>query len=165
MWSQRAASAAGAMRWWMVRRAASGSGSAAPASETSATATSAAGGAPASMWDPKMVLGVGLFGSMVAGTFYLGTWQLMRYQWKVDLIEQRVAALAAPPLPLPRCEEHGGGGGDPRAPQRSLTRDALSEAAPGLLTAPCRLSLRGGFVVNDGGPAHHRLGHVVFRHT
>ncbi len=35
----------------------------------------------------------------------LGSWQLYRMQWKQGLIEARIAAMALPPLPLPRAAE------------------------------------------------------------
>ena len=44
---------------------------------------------------------VTFFGGLVGGTFCLGCWQSQRYSWKVALLEDRQAALRAPPLPLP----------------------------------------------------------------
>lgn len=40
------------------------------------------------------------FGSLCAGTLYLGTWQTRRYFDKMDLIEQRTRELAEEPVPL-----------------------------------------------------------------
>lgn len=45
----------------------------------------------------KEVVGAGVFGSLVCGTFGLGVWQAQRYQWKVNLIEERRAALSMEP--------------------------------------------------------------------
>jgi len=36
----------------------------------------------------------------VATTLGLGTWQLMRYSWKVDVLKQRAQQLQEPPLDL-----------------------------------------------------------------
>ncbi|GBG25121.1 Surfeit locus protein 1 [Hondaea fermentalgiana] len=45
-------------------------------------------------------LGLGLFGSLAAGTFGLGSWQVKRYFWKVDLVEERRRMLERDAVPL-----------------------------------------------------------------
>ena len=40
------------------------------------------------------------FGSLCAGTLYLGTWQTRRYFEKMDLIDQRTRELEEEPVPL-----------------------------------------------------------------
>ncbi|OQR93296.1 hypothetical protein ACHHYP_02678 [Achlya hypogyna] len=50
------------------------------------------------------MLGIGIFGSIVAGTASMGVWQAClsnRYFWKVDLIETRRQRLKEAPVPLP----------------------------------------------------------------
>lgn len=37
----------------------------------------------------------------VGATACLGTWQAMRYSWKVDMIEDRKSKMAAEPVHLP----------------------------------------------------------------
>ena len=45
-------------------------------------------------------VGAAVFGTLVVGTFGLGTWQTDRYFWKEKLIEQRSKLLAADPIDL-----------------------------------------------------------------
>ena len=45
-------------------------------------------------------LGALLFSGMTGTTVWLFSWQVRRYQWKVDLIEERTASLAAEPRAL-----------------------------------------------------------------
>eukprot|EP00903_Cladosiphon_okamuranus_P012389 g11611.t1 len=47
------------------------------------------------------VLGMVFFSSLVGATACLGTWQAMRYSWKVDMIESRRARMATEPVDLP----------------------------------------------------------------
>jgi SURF1 family len=54
------------------------------------------------------------FAALIAFTAGLGSWQAYRYQWKVDLVEQRTQQLSAPPVDLPpgvHCEDVTGQGG------------------------------------------------------
>lgn len=51
-------------------------------------------------------LGVGFFGSMAATTFGLGSWQVSRYFWKVDLVEERRRMLVREAVPLAQATEH-----------------------------------------------------------
>lgn len=46
-------------------------------------------------------LGITVFGSIVAFTAALGTWQMNRYYWKVGLIEERREELFKAPQPVP----------------------------------------------------------------
>lgn len=70
-----------------------------------------------------------VFGGLVTGTFGLGCWQTSRYAWKVDLLESRRVALAAPPVALP-----------PGASASSLAADAPA------LSGECRrVALRGKY--------------------
>ena len=66
--------------------------------------------------------GAGVFGSMVFGTFGLGSWQVSRYYWKLDLLDRRVAALGEPPMALPARRMLPDGG--------AYTRETLTAAAP-----------------------------------
>ncbi|KAK4528481.1 hypothetical protein GAYE_SCF59G6424 [Galdieria yellowstonensis] len=49
-----------------------------------------------SLWLPRVV-----FGSLSLVTFGLGTWQVKRYWWKRNLLEEREAKLRAPKITLP----------------------------------------------------------------
>ncbi|CAB1101773.1 unnamed protein product [Ectocarpus sp. CCAP 1310/34] len=47
------------------------------------------------------ILGIAVFSSLVGATACLGTWQAMRYSWKLDLIESRRAKMELEPVDLP----------------------------------------------------------------
>ncbi|CAM9292119.1 unnamed protein product [Ectocarpus sp. 12 AP-2014] len=47
------------------------------------------------------ILGIVVFSSLVGATACLGTWQAMRYSWKLDLIESRRARMEFEPVDLP----------------------------------------------------------------
>lgn len=56
--------------------------------------------APPAPKEESQLAGALFFGSIVALTVGLGTWQSQRYTWKVELTERRHANLAQPPVPL-----------------------------------------------------------------
>ena len=64
--------------------------------------TSAAGAARAAPAESstKRVAGAVFFSGIVGTTAYLGWWQIHRYQWKVDLVQQRAEIVGADPKPL-----------------------------------------------------------------
>jgi len=49
---------------------------------------------------PKDKVGVFAFGFISLTTFGLGSWQVKRYSWKVDMVEQRKRMLVTPPVPV-----------------------------------------------------------------
>lgn len=63
----------------------------------SASATAAPKAVPT---EPSRGLGIFVFGALVATTVGLGTWQSVRYFWKVDVIEKRKKDLEMPPIDL-----------------------------------------------------------------
>uniref|UniRef100_M4BIA3 SURF1-like protein n=1 Tax=Hyaloperonospora arabidopsidis (strain Emoy2) TaxID=559515 RepID=M4BIA3_HYAAE len=46
--------------------------------------------------------GMAAFGAVTAATAYLGTWQVERYYWKVDLIKERTKELSESVIELPK---------------------------------------------------------------
>ena len=58
----------------------------------------------------SQALGVGLFLSAAAFTGYLGTWQVRRRQWKIELIESRSSQLAMEPVELSEVSDTLGRG-------------------------------------------------------
>eukprot|EP00904_Undaria_pinnatifida_P010748 jgi/Undpi1/6803/HiC_scaffold_21.g09279.m1 len=46
-------------------------------------------------------LGIAVFSTLVGATACLGTWQVMRYSWKLDMIEDRKEKMAFEPVQLP----------------------------------------------------------------
>ena len=66
----------------------------------SSSASSSSSTAAATATKEKNYLGAALFGSLVVGTFGLGTWQASRYFWKEELIAERTRLLAGEPADL-----------------------------------------------------------------
>jgi len=48
----------------------------------------------------REIAGMAFFGSVSAGTAYLGWWQVERYNWKVNLMAERKGQLSRDPVPL-----------------------------------------------------------------
>jgi SURF1 family len=82
--------------------------------KSSANTCSSAVDPSASSADAARKAGAAFFAALIAFTAGLGSWQAYRYQWKVDLVEQRTQQLSAPPVDLPpgvHCEDVTGQGG------------------------------------------------------
>ena len=65
---------------------------------TSTAGAARAAAAPES--STTRVVGAVLFSGVVGTTAYLGAWQLNRYQWKLELVQQRTEKVGADPRPL-----------------------------------------------------------------
>lgn len=64
-------------------------------------AASVAASAGHSSGEGKRNAGLMLFATLIGSTVGLGTWQAIRYQWKVDLVQERQQQLSAAPSDLP----------------------------------------------------------------
>ncbi|CAM9279987.1 unnamed protein product [Hapterophycus canaliculatus] len=73
------------------------------------------------------ILGIIAFSSLVGATACLGTWQAMRYSWKVDMIESRRARMEHEPVDLPEGLE----GAALASMMDTLDKEADGKAAKG----------------------------------
>jgi SURF1 family len=104
--------------------------------------------------DASRKAGAAFFAALIAFTAGLGTWQASRYQWKVDLVEQRTQQLSAPPVDLPpgvHCEDVTGQGGADLVGKRVRVKGVFDHTKEVLIGAsrldtantalPCRIDI------------------------
>jgi SURF1 family len=115
--------------------------------KSSAQTCSSAVDPSASSADASRKAGAAFFAALIAFTAGLGSWQAYRYQWKVDLVEQRTQQLSASPVNLPpgvHCEDVTGQGGVDLVGKRVRVKgvfDHSKEVLIGAFAFSCSISI------------------------